>query len=431
MFNVPSSFARGTPRGHPGLTGVLGRRLAVALTIASACLLQTGCQSGPFSPCGSVRQTTSRFFSRFHRDKNACCGSEVVADGCATGVPVEGMVTASPTVTSGPIISTTPQGGTSSSVAPGDSPTSLDPIAPEARPGPAPGSIRRSPGTGTGSRNPTGYDSQRPDYKSTQSHSNNLAHTLVSTPAPATRSAQVSAGDAALDNLPPLDLPGEVTEKTATPPVAPAAERKPQNPATAGDPLGGRSPRESDLGQAGGDPTSTAGPAPGIDRFAAVDLRLAGGSAPSPAGLDWLAEKGYKTLVDLRPSSEVNAAFIAEAARRGLRYIALPIGPTNIDRDHVSRFNFELASSDARPLYFFDATGTRAGALWYVRRITVDQVSSQVARREAVDLGCAGGDEWLAATAYLDRLDSPRPQAVTPAASPGPAAAGHQARTGL
>ena len=47
----------------------------------------------------------------------------------------------------------------------------------------------------------------------------------------------------------------------------------------------------------------------------------------------------------------------------------------------------ELAMGEARPLYFFDSDGTRAGALWYIRRIAVDRVSNEIARREAENLG--------------------------------------------
>ena len=118
------------------------------------------------------------------------------------------------------------------------------------------------------------------------------------------------------------------------------------------------------------DPSRSASVGPGLARFVAVDLKLAGGSVPSAAGLDWLVEKGYRTVLDLRQSSEVPSTFIADVTNRGLRYVALPIGVSSIDRDHVNRFNFEIAAGEARPLFFFDSDGTRAGALWYIRRIT-------------------------------------------------------------
>jgi protein tyrosine phosphatase (PTP) superfamily phosphohydrolase (DUF442 family) len=234
-------------------------------------------------------------------------------------------------------------------------------------------------------------------------------------------------GESVLDHLPPLDLPSDVTEKSTTPPVTPPARRKPDAtapaPTPAGDHLTGRSPRESELSlaatsQPAPDPALAAGEARGIAQFAAVDLKLAGGSVPSPAGLDWLAEKGYKTLVDLRESSEVTPSFIAEATGRGLRYIALPVNLKTLGKAQLDRYNFELAAADARPLYFFDSKGTRAGALWYIRRIATERISSQIARREAEDLGLSAQDDWLLTTACLERLENPR-AAVSQAASSG------------
>jgi protein tyrosine phosphatase (PTP) superfamily phosphohydrolase (DUF442 family) len=172
---------------------------------------------------------------------------------------------------------------------------------------------------------------------------------------------------------------------------------------------------------------TAAGPAsaaPGIKRFVAVDLKLAGGSAPSSEGLKWLAEKGYRTILDLRDSAEVPPSFIAEVTGMGLRYLALPVNLKAIDRDHVDRFNFEMAAGDARPLFFFDSDGTRAGTLWYIRRIATDHVDDQIARREAQELGLSDSGFWQAATNYVDRIGGTRASAAarptTPA--PGPAA---------
>jgi protein tyrosine phosphatase (PTP) superfamily phosphohydrolase (DUF442 family) len=216
--------------------------------------------------------------------------------------------------------------------------------------------------------------------------------------------------------MPPLDLPAEAADKKVTPPVAPAAERKPSDPAQARDHLTSRPARESDVNPAGSaqpapEPAPTAGGVPGISRFVAVDLKLAGGSTPSSAGLDWLVEKGYKTLVDLREPNETSLSFMNEAAKRGLRYIPLPVNLSTIDRAHVDRFNFELASSDARPLYFFDSDGTRSATLWYIRRITVDRVDNQIARREAEELGLNQSEYWLAATRFLEQRETSRPPA--------------------
>jgi protein tyrosine phosphatase (PTP) superfamily phosphohydrolase (DUF442 family) len=154
-------------------------------------------------------------------------------------------------------------------------------------------------------------------------------------------------------------------------------------------------------------PSPSASVGPGLTRFVAVDLKLAGGGAPSAAGLQWLVEKGYRTLLDLRETSEVPASFITDVTNKGLRYVALPMNLRTIDRDHVDRFQFELAAVEARPLFFFDSNGTRAGALWYIRRIVADKVDPQMARREAEELGLVDGAAWLAATDYVAKAGSP------------------------
>jgi protein tyrosine phosphatase (PTP) superfamily phosphohydrolase (DUF442 family) len=152
----------------------------------------------------------------------------------------------------------------------------------------------------------------------------------------------------------------------------------------------------------------TPGGGTGIARFASVDPRLAGGSLPSTAGLGWLVEKGYRTVLDLRESSEVSPSFIAEAARRGLRYVALPVSLQALDPDRLARFQFELAAPEARPLFFFDCDGSRAGALWYIRRITQDRVDAELARREAEEIGLKDQAAWRSARDYVQKLEAAR-----------------------
>jgi len=229
-------------------------------------------------------------------------------------------------------------------------------------------------------------------------------------PRPGARDSRASDDQDPLDHLPPLDLPGEVTRSSSAPPVAPPAgpaskpsddtkkrpEVKRETPAPAAN--------ELDLTSAtipAPEPSPSASVGPGITRFVAVDLKLAGGSVPTGAGLNWLVEKGYRTVLDLRESSEVPSSFIAEVTNHGLRYVALPIGLKSIDRDHLTRFNFEIAAGEARPLFFFDSDGTRAGALWYIRRITNDRVNRQMARREAEELGLSDPGYWSAVTNFV------------------------------
>jgi protein tyrosine phosphatase (PTP) superfamily phosphohydrolase (DUF442 family) len=221
-----------------------------------------------------------------------------------------------------------------------------------------------------------------------------------------------------LDNLPPLDLPRDVTRSDVKTAAASPAETEsvaatlpaPVEPNPAAIPVAGASAIPAEVSVA-----------PGLKRFAALEPKLAGGSFPSPDGLDWLGEKGYKTLVDLREPGDVQPSFLAEASRRGLRYVSLPISLSTVDRDHVTRFEFEISLAEARPLYFFDTDGNRAGMLWYVHRMTDGKESydAEEALRQAGEIGLVEEAFKKAGQSYLDRLKKP---AGTPAPSSTPAA---------
>ena len=105
-------------------------------------------------------------------------------------------------------------------------------------------------------------------------------------------------------------------------------------------------------------------------------------------------------------------------------YVALPVNLEKLDPDRLERFNFELAAPEARPLFFFDSDGSRAGALWYIRRVTVDRVDPQLARREAEEIGLKDRVAWESATRYVQRLEAAKshPAPARSAASEPPLA---------
>jgi hypothetical protein len=139
MFSLKWLQSRGAIRGKPGLPGGHGRRLVVLGALCAASLLQTGCQSGPFSPCGCIGRTRTRIMSSFRRGQaDACCGAET--GGCvSSGVPVESMAPGA-MVVPGP---SAPSGV--------ETPQYLAPAegVPKASPGPAPGPTGRAPTSST------------------------------------------------------------------------------------------------------------------------------------------------------------------------------------------------------------------------------------------------------------------------------------------
>lgn len=408
------------PRGAP--RPWLGRRPLALVLLAVAGLTQPGCRSsGCGSPCGPSLSSPCNWFSglsqRMFRPRAAapaagCCGPETVSE-----APITELQAA---------------------------PAAIVPV-------PAPGVIQKSPppaeeiitpneskgSTGTQGASRTRPSAGRASYQEVsrprERTGREFARTGDSNPEPTSGSAQGSASASdGLDNLPPLEIeiPRDLTatesgNRPASPPAAAADTSPASAPGGSAVPNAATNVPAPAPGNTNASPpasTSTnrttpaaASATPGPRRFVSLEPKLAGGSLPDAAGLDWLREKGYKTFLDLRESAEVQPSFIADVTNRGMRYVALPVSVKTLDADHISRFQFELSLSDARPLYFCDADGSRAGALWYIRRMTVDKVDQQAATRDAEQLGLSDKAFWHAATAYVERLNPPKAVETAPA----------------
>jgi protein tyrosine phosphatase (PTP) superfamily phosphohydrolase (DUF442 family) len=162
--------------------------------------------------------------------------------------------------------------------------------------------------------------------------------------------------------------------------------------------------------------------APGIRTFSGVGPQLAAGSFPEQPGWEYLAQKGYKTVLDLRDISQVRPDDLAEIHHRGLRHVMLPLPIDQIDPATFKRFQEEIELAGARPLYFCDADGSRAAALWYAHRIVTDKVDHSLARRDAEIVGPLTPEARAKAEALTALPSIPLP-AITPSPSPEPAAA--------
>lgn len=415
--------SRATPRGAPDPRRALSRRPVVLLLMALVALTETGCQTPLCGPCGPVATTWRGFRETVSRPFRRMRAAPMAAGACCP----ESGVEMAPLPFGTPAVVTPAPGATTTIPGPSESlPSALEPI-PQATPGPPPSGTESTPSQGA-NKQPAGkasYEAYRPRFGDESARPDSVARKPTQGPAPTSRSAQgahpSSAGRDdldALDNLPPLELPKDLARGNVTPPVAPAAEREPTNRPALG------SNAETPGGPAAPAPEALA--APGIRHFAGVESKLAGGSLPTSEGLDWLVEKGYRTVLDLREEKDISASFIADVSGRGLRYVALPVGLKTVDRAHVTRFETEIALADNRPLYFCDTDGTRPGLMWYIHRVSVDRVDAEVARRDAEEIGLHDEAFWAAAQSYLDaqKPGPAAPPAVAPnaaATKPGPA----------
>jgi protein tyrosine phosphatase (PTP) superfamily phosphohydrolase (DUF442 family) len=236
--------------------------------------------------------------------------------------------------------------------------------------------------------------------------------------------------DEVIADLPPVAAP---TGDSKAPTGALPDEAKPKAEATDAPANDAAAKPAADLppkvGEVGG---GAVGAAPGIRRFRVVEPRLAGGSLPSAGGWAWLADKGYKTVLDLRERSEVRPDDLAAIDRSGLVHVALPISASSIDAPHVERFKAILEQVGSRPLYFFDTDGARASVLWYIHQVADNKVESKAAAAEAEELGPNDPKYWVAATAYLASLKPVAPPVdPAPPASPAPDAPATQPKAAV
>lgn len=145
-----------------------------------------------------------------------------------------------------------------------------------------------------------------------------------------------------------------------------------------------------------------------VPQFAIARKQVASGQKPFADGLNWLRDRGYRTVLHIRPPGEDDAAARRQFEAKGFQYLSLEVSPRTLTRDVVDQFNRIVTDRANLPLYVYDRDSSLAGGLWYLHFRIVDGQSSDRATVEAARLGlnpdADGGahrDMWLAVQNYL------------------------------
>ncbi len=128
----------------------------------------------------------------------------------------------------------------------------------------------------------------------------------------------------------------------------------------------------------------------GISTFARLDTTIACGGATSADAIPELKNMGFRSIINVRRSSEAGADVEAEgvAARTaGLRYVHLPFDPQSPDPMLIDNFIAAVTAPENQPAYIHCAAGGRAAALWMIKRWKADGWDEKRALDEAVALG--------------------------------------------
>ena len=128
---------------------------------------------------------------------------------------------------------------------------------------------------------------------------------------------------------------------------------------------------------------------PGISNFARLETTIACAGVTSASAVPDIKRLGYKSIINLRESSEAGADVDGEeaAARSvGLNFVHLPFNIASPDPKLVDNFIAAVTNPANQPAFVHCAAGGRAASLWMIKRVEVDGWDQQKAMDEAVAL---------------------------------------------
>ena len=128
----------------------------------------------------------------------------------------------------------------------------------------------------------------------------------------------------------------------------------------------------------------------GIRNFTKVDVTFACAGATESTALAGLAKRGYKAVINLREATEAGNDVDASqkaADAAGMKYIHLPFSGSKPDEAVVDRFLAAIKDPSNQPTFMHCASGSRAAALWMIKRMLIDGWDEEKASSEALSLG--------------------------------------------
>jgi hypothetical protein len=173
-------------------------------------------------------------------------------------------------------------------------------------------------------------------------------------------------GDATTPSGPIASAPGTPSTPKLYPPEI-TENKVADNKATGEPPLSEKS--QSAFPPPSSDKKSKASFPAGIAQFtSAMITGVSTGVHPKlDDGLDWLADRGYKTVVRLRTPAEEEGPdrkLIEERFR--MRYISFEISPETVGKAKLDEFAKLVTDNSLQPIFVYDQDGSLAGPFWYL-----------------------------------------------------------------
>jgi uncharacterized protein (TIGR01244 family) len=129
---------------------------------------------------------------------------------------------------------------------------------------------------------------------------------------------------------------------------------------------------------------------PGITNFARLETTVACAGAVTPSAVAEIKKMGFKAIFNLRLANEQGADIESETAAAkaaGINFVHLPLSGSSPDPNVVDSFLEAITAAGNQPAFIHCASGNRASALWFIKRVIVDKWDTDRAMAEATDLG--------------------------------------------
>ena len=128
----------------------------------------------------------------------------------------------------------------------------------------------------------------------------------------------------------------------------------------------------------------------GITNLARVETTVACAGAVTPSAVSEIKKMGFVSIINLRQPSEQGADIDGETAAAktaGIKFYNIPFNNAAPDTAVVDKFLQTINQPGNQPAFIHCASGNRAAAMWFVKRVLVDKWDLDKAGAEAAGLG--------------------------------------------
>ena len=129
---------------------------------------------------------------------------------------------------------------------------------------------------------------------------------------------------------------------------------------------------------------------PGVTNFAQVETTVACAGATTPGSVAGIKKMGFASIINLRQPTEQGADIDGETAAAktaGIKFYNIPFNNAAPDTAVVDKFLQTINQAGNQPAFIHCASGNRAAAMWFVKRVLVDKWDLDKAGAEAAGLG--------------------------------------------